>query len=119
MVEDAEGRNTRRPTGSWGPPLWAFLHTVTLIDYDNDEIEAPFVRRCRSGLFALKDAIPCEKCALHYGGWLGRLDEDGDYRGRLGMFRWTVDLHNSVNVRIGKAECTYDEALSRWSVFSG
>ena len=30
------------------------------------------------------------------------------------LFYWTVDLHNSVNSKLGKQQFTYQQALNIW-----
>lgn len=106
-----------RPRRHWGPALWAFLHTITIIDYPTDaNVHRMQVDLCVRQLKAMGDAIPCDVCAFHYKqhlqSWMISAG-DGIYE-KLALFRWSVDLHNSVNARILKKQWSFDNALFIW-----
>lgn len=52
--------------------------------------------------------IPCLSCRQHFEKVLEEnpVPEAGDY------FKWSVDVHNIVNVRLGKPEISYENALA-------
>lgn len=91
------------PPTAWGPGLWLLLHT-TAAAYP--EVPTPedkkhhmaFLRSlahvlpcdgCRKGMLALTTAGPLKltACVL---------------RDKFAFFKWTVDLHNAVNAKVGK-----------------
>ena len=43
-----------------------------------------------------------------------KADNPPDFTSPEAFFRWGVNLHNSVNRKLGKPELTYEEALSIW-----
>jgi hypothetical protein len=100
-----------RPANDWGKFMWGLLHTITVLDcVDNDER----AHRCVQQLVALKGAIPCGRCADHYQTWLDKLPAR-DVTKSMELFRWSVDLHNSVNARIGRPDVPYEDALAMWT----
>ena len=52
--------------------------------------------------------IPCLSCRQHFEQVLveNPVPETGDF------FKWSVDVHNIVNKRLGKPEVSYDDALA-------
>ena len=99
-----------REKENWGRALWAFIHTITIIDFEDNE---RFVEPCIDNLKALSGAIPCSKCVEHYIEQTKLLDAI-DVNKPMVLFEWTVNLHNSVNRKLGKPEITYDEATQIW-----
>ncbi len=79
----------------WGPGLWTFMHIVSI----NSDQESP------QGLFSffksLRALIPCESCRLHY------IENTKDMT--VSTFstpekagKYIYELHNKVNISIGK-----------------
>ena len=104
-----------RPLENWGSHLWAFMHTVCVVDFDDS---AQHVQRVLAVLRALKDAIPCRKCASEYELWLANLERTQVSRG-MELFWWSVDFHNSVNTKLGKPILSREDALGRWTIQIG
>lgn len=104
--------NNIRPKNHWGPYLWGFIHTITIIDYQQNE---PYVIKTIENLKGLINAIPCHKCIALYEEYLKKLDEI-DTKESIVLFKWSVDLHNAVNRKHQKQEWTYEQALSQWSI---
>jgi hypothetical protein len=99
-----------RPNSHWGSGLWNFLHTITIINYEDNEM---FNSRVRDNLRAVANAIPCKHCCAHYKKFLEHLDSV-DMRQPMVLFYWSVDLHNDINKRLGKSVWTYEAALEKW-----
>jgi hypothetical protein len=55
-----------------------------------------------------KAIIPCISCRQHFEKVLEEnpVPEAGDY------FKWSVDVHNIVNIRLGKTQLSYEDALA-------
>jgi hypothetical protein len=83
----------------WGPSLWAFIHIVTV----NKEYRALEVVR------SIGPVMPCQLCRYEYDKSISELDGSSD------LFRWSVDFHNTVNVKLGKPKFTYEQALEKWT----
>jgi hypothetical protein len=99
-----------RPKNHWGPSLWAFIHTITIVDYDRNRI---YNENIIKNLKSLTDAIPCEKCQTKYRNALLDLDIL-DLNESNVLFKWSVDLHNKVNQQLNKPSMTYEDALKIW-----
>jgi hypothetical protein len=88
----------------WGNGLWAFIHSVTLVEIFNTY----------TILTNIEKIIPCELCKSKYIYYLSKLN-DLDPNDNLRFFKWSVDLHNEVNHVLGKPLITYEDALLKWS----
>jgi hypothetical protein len=109
----SEPLKERSAKHEWGPALWAFLHTITVIDSSDPETVRRMSRDASKCLAALADAIPCCKCAEFY---RARPAPEGPPIDRMALFRWGWALHNEVNAKLGRAQMTLDEAIERWTV---
>jgi hypothetical protein len=95
----------------WGPYLWGFIHTITVIDeYDNVQQNKHVMEKLR----AIQNVIPCPTCVHKYQSSLKQLDLI-DVREPMRLFYWSVDLHNTVNARLGKPLWSYEKALQKWT----
>jgi len=92
------------PPTKWGPHFWMTLHIACLGCKDYKAL-AEFVE----GYIYI---IPCLTCREHFEQVLveNPVPEDGDF------FKWSVDVHNIVNKRLGKPEFSYEEALANMVV---
>lgn len=108
-----DGGGGKRPR-SWGPGLWAFLHTVALVPYTTTweavSRQGAMTRHVR----ALADVLPCASCGAHYREMLKQHPPEVAAQRPRGLFEWTVMVHNTVNVRLGVPVWTLEEALVRW-----
>lgn len=109
--------NDIRPKYHWGIHLWGFIHTISIIDYENNE---PYVIKIIENLKALSGAIPCHKCIALYEEHLKKLDGTDGTDGiakteSMVLFKWSVDLHNAVNRKHQKPEWTYEQAITEWT----
>ncbi len=94
------------PKEPWGKHMWGFMHTISI--GKNDETYNETIKKNLKKLF---DCIPCEACNDL------QLDtlEYVDLNDPLGLFYWTVDIHNTVNKKLSKDIWTYEQALDRWA----
>lgn len=95
----------------WGPYLWGFIHSITIIDFENNEM---YNNNVKNILKELKECLPCPKCKDTYKKYLDRLDAI-DLTKSMVLFYWSVDLHNEVNKKLNKPEWSYEMALMRWT----
>ncbi len=90
------------PPESWGPSLWLLMHVVAAT-YPVDP--TPEARRQFAAFYAsLQHVIPCGGCRRGYAALINgshRLTPDV-LADRMSLFRWTVDVHNAVNAKVGK-----------------
>jgi hypothetical protein len=93
----------------WGKQAWHFIHMVAL-SYPymaSEETKKKYYDFYES----LGHTLPCGTCAQHYKKKFEANPPRMENRNEL--FRWTVDIHNSVNKDIGKNQISYDKALSQ------
>lgn len=102
-----------RPKCDWGPYLWGFIHTITIIDFDCEQNQK-HNSNVLDVLNGLQNCIPCLKCKTKYIKQLELL-QDVNLDERMVLFRWSVDLHNEVNKKLNKEEMSYEKALETWS----
>ena len=61
--------------------------------------------------------FPCIKCQEHAKHYVTRnpLMKAVKSKEELSMFKWVVDFHNEVNLRLNKKIFNYEEALQMWN----
>lgn len=92
----------------FGPYFWSVIHMACLSAGKNisDEKRAALERFVHS----LPEILPCSQCGKHLKENLSILPFNPD-----DPFRWSVDLHNLVNMQLMKPEIEYDRAYRYWS----
>lgn len=97
----------------WGSALWSYIHTITIIDNIDPVSVIRLSNECIEKLRALEYVIPCHKCAEYYKKRLELLDSIELIS--MNLFKWSWELHNSVNLKLSKPEITYSDAITYWS----
>ena len=93
----------------WGPHGWKFIHYVAL-GYPDEPTDAD-KRSYKKFYESLRDILPCQSCADHYRDTIHMYPVDGHLSSREELLRWSFDIHNTVNKRIGKPTLTYEKAI--------
>ena len=93
----------------WGPSGWKFLHSVTF-QYPikptvNDKAHY------KEFFNSLKHTLPCEKCAYHYTAHLRKFPIDSALETREKLVRWLINVHNEVNIMLGKPIMSFEEVV--------
>jgi len=104
-----------RATHHWGTPLWIFLHTITVIDSDEPNIQIRDSIKAIEILKSLPAIIPCYRCAQHYQEFFQTEIEGRDRYGRMELFDLLVEYHNQINHKLGKQIITLEEARLLWT----
>jgi FAD-linked sulfhydryl oxidase len=98
--------------GKWGPYFWGSLHLACLstnVNLSEQEKEA-----VRAFVDSLTKLLPCPMCRTHFAEVLEKYPlETGLYSGP-DLFKWSVNVHNEVNISIGKPVYTIEEAFNYW-----
>jgi hypothetical protein len=94
----------------WGPKLWFVIHTIALNFPDNPTYED--IRNTEHFFNSLKFNIPCDKCKIHYTQRINKNPIMNHLKNSDTLFRYTIELHNDVNVSLGKRTYTYDEVVA-------
>jgi len=88
-------------------PLWSVIHGVAIkYERDGKVIDDGVIDFYKS----IGHVVGCKTCIRHYYKFI---DENPIPRNG-GLFTWTVQLHNSVNERLGKPIVSVDEAYNIW-----
>lgn len=83
----------------WGPPLWFFLHCISL-NYPMKPTREQ-ARQYLEFFQALGNVLPCRACRESYAAWTRDLNLNV-FVSRASLARWVYDLHNTVNVKLNK-----------------
>lgn len=99
----------------WGPAGWFFIHSIAM---GYPETPTTDQQQAAIDFFAsLRNVLPCEECKRHY---CANCDDSSlrtAVASRDTLIRWTVDLHNKVNLSLNKKRISYEQAivqLERW-----
>jgi uncharacterized protein YllA (UPF0747 family) len=104
-----------RPIYHWGTQLWAYLHTVTIIDSDEPSVQIRESIKAIEILRNIPAIIPCHKCAVHYKEFFQTEIEGKGRFQRMELFDLLVEYHNQINRKLGKQVKTLEEARSFWT----
>jgi len=91
----------------WGPHVWSTIHTLAK-KADYDKSQESFYKF----LSSLEQLLPCETCRSDYCVLRKKMklqESNG------GAFEYSVQLHNSVNKKLGKPEISMETANLLWS----
>ena len=94
----------------WGPPFWFTLHNGAL---NYPSLANPLcIERMKNFIIGIPVMIPCETCKEHATAYIESNKDYLDYicASRDKLFKFFVDFHNYVNIRLKKPEMSYDDA---------
>jgi hypothetical protein len=98
------------PPTVWGPFFWMTIHIVAL-GYSSKPSYTE-KRSAKQFFESLANLIPCPVCREHYKQHITQNPLTPHLDSRTDLFKWTVDLHNAVNMSLGKPKWTVEEALN-------
>lgn len=95
---------------NWGNYGWGFIHSIALGFPENPT----YMTKNEYRIFfeSIGTVLPCLDCAKHYKNYL--LNKPPILISKDSLFKWTVDIHNSVNQRLNKETITYQQAYDIW-----
>jgi|LauGreDrversion2_5_1035112.scaffolds.fasta_scaffold101618_2 hypothetical protein len=97
----------------WGSNMWAMIHLICI--YAPETIDAN-VRNTYYMFFSMMPyVLPCEKCRDHWLEHISKYPIEQSLDTREDLFKWSVNMHNLVNVSIGKPEISYSRAFEHWT----
>lgn len=94
----------------FGRATWTYLHSMAA--YYPDEPTFAQQGSARRLLTDFAKLYPCGSCALHMDGYLGR--NPPRVRSQQELAQWMCELHNDVNVRLGKPVFDCSKVNERW-----
>ena len=93
----------------WGPIFWQTMHIVSL-GY-NPEPSKQEQEDAVKLYTSLKTMLPCGICRAHYSEFLREMPIEHAVGSRDDLIYWVFQLHNKVNMNLGKREFTFDEYI--------
>lgn len=104
-----------RTSHEWGPFIWGLIHTVSIIDFDEPQIQREHVDKAINILKNIVNVIPCPKCAIHYQAYIDNIVTKQNIYDKMELFKIMFEYHNQVNMKLGKENITYELALEKWA----
>ena len=96
----------------WGKHIWKSIHYIALgyPDIPTEEEKNNYY----TFFISLKNVLPCPLCRNHYTDILiNELPITNDVmKNKHNLLKWTIDLHNIVNNKIGKKILSYEDAIN-------
>lgn len=98
---------------SWGPPTWKSLHSITF-GYPH----CPTMDDKKNNLLyftLLQHVLPCITCRDNYKKHLNKYPLTNDIlSSRIKFIKWLIDIHNEVNIMLGKPTKSYEEVINKY-----
>ena len=97
------------PPHIWGPIFWSTLHIASL-GYSDTPTDR---QRKNAAAFyeSLVDMLPCPICRNHYEQNLEEMPVKDALNSRMDLVKWVFDMHNRINVQLGKHQITFGEFI--------
>jgi len=97
------------PPQIWGPIFWATLHIASLgySDKPTDRQKA----NMKAFYESMVDVLPCPICRNHYEQNLEEMPLGEALTSRVELIKWVFEMHNRINVQLGKREFTFEEFI--------
>jgi hypothetical protein len=97
-------------TSKWGPNIWQTLHFISLGYPDNpSELDK---EKYKNFFLLFQYILPCKICSNHYSENLQKNPiTDKVLSSKNNLILWVIDIHNQVNISLGKPELSLDEVL--------
>jgi FAD-linked sulfhydryl oxidase len=99
----------RMPPQIWGPILWSTLHIASLA-YSDTPTERQKTNM-KNFYVSMIDVLPCPVCRHHYEMNLKSYPIEPALESRMLLILWVFNMHNKINVQLGKREITFDEFI--------
>ena len=97
----------------WGPSAWKFMHYITL-SYP-DKPTTTDMNSVRTFFTTVANLLPCEKCRVEYTSLLKQNPlTQRVMSSRNNLSIWLLDIHNKVNVKLGKPEESYQQMTQNY-----
>ncbi|KAI1716351.1 erv1 / alr family domain-containing protein [Ditylenchus destructor] len=114
-TENNNSNSTKRTdcplnTDELGRSTWNLLHTMAA--YYPDKPNSEEKKNMSDTLTSLSKTYPCPHCAEDFRKDITKHPPELDNRGKLS--KWVCELHNRVNVKLGKDEFDCNRTMERW-----
>ena len=101
------------PKVKWGPAVWYGLHTLAekVKDESFSKVREPLLK----WIYSICTHLPCPDCSAHAKTYLDAVNFN-TIQSKQDLKRLLFDFHNSVNMRKGYAQFSYEELDSKYSL---
>lgn len=93
----------------WGPSMWHSFHVVCMVK-DMKQSDTEVQKRTSQWIQALPGVLPCPTCAVHLKELYETMPTPSPTKDEFEVFRWSVEIHNHVNKRLGKPIVSFEDA---------
>lgn len=97
----------------WGNNFWFTLHSVSF--FYPEYPTSTDMHKYKTFFETISYVLPCPSCKEHYRKILNDYPIDPYLESRDSLIRWVILVHNKVNLRIGKKEISYQDAINEYS----
>jgi Erv1 / Alr family len=95
---------------AWGPGYWEVIHGVA---FWFPAEPTPGEKKSAYDFFtSLSDLLPCAACRDHWREILRVHPLENAVNSRMDLLKWSIDVHNAVNVASGKTALSYEKSIS-------
>lgn len=108
---------SRKGKTFWGPMIWGSMHSMAISFEKTQKGQPPLTRYAfENFITSIAFLLPCPECRNHFIDNL-KLNAltDSDFESNVALFKWTWQLHNTVNKMLGKKEISFADAYDYWS----
>tara|TARA_B100001094_G_scaffold307187_1_gene338676 strand:+ start:1134 stop:1499 length:366 start_codon:yes stop_codon:yes gene_type:complete len=102
-------------TSDWGPPTWTLFHTIAFNQGFDKKIPPKKKKELSQFFNSLQYVLPCKYCRETYSYYLTIMPVENYLSSGKDIVNWTFDVHNMVNVKIGKPVSDYKEFVKKYS----
>ena len=108
--EKFEEKKSGKDPSVFGPPLWFSLHNASA--YYPETASPVHAERMKNIIIGIPVLLPCETCKEHATVFIeNNKDKLSEIcKTKKALFKFLVDFHNYVNIRLKKKVITYDAA---------
>ena len=93
----------------WGSHTWHVINVMALTYPEKPDVQDQ--NNMTAFITSLANVLPCDKCKFHFKKNLEKFPLSQALTSRSNFIKWVIDVHNSVNERIGKRILSYDEGI--------
>lgn len=97
-----------RASQNWGNQLWNYIHSITIIDFDDCNVNKKFGLEIYECLKTLK--LPCKHCQKELDEEINNIDID-KLTESMYLFKWSYNFHNKINAKLNKSILIYEDAI--------
>ena len=102
-------RNPHAQPNVWGSHAWSLLHCVVMTYPVRPSVQKQ--QEMSEFIISFGNVLPCKLCRKNFKAYIVQTPIDVASRSRLRD--WVIDLHNAINVRLGKPVLSHREALEQ------